>query len=514
MATPAAPLSLIAADPPGARSDTAAPAARTRGLLTSVAVLVIALALALAFVITRRGPWFDEFFTLYVTSRGEGFVTALTAHWLPDNHPPLYYALVDLTGWLGPTVEARRWVNGLIGLVALGGGIAAARSGSPRLRFLAALYFAGLAAQPMLVIYAAELRSYFLSLTAVAVLVLALVREYLEPGQGGRWARLPLWVGAAVAFNTHIATTLITGAMIGSFLLVALLRRRLDFVRTVLPAALPGGLLFLAVTAVQAQQWEANTRVFWIAPGLVAARWAIEMTFLAACKANPVLLAGGLAGLTLMALTAWRGQARPALACVAALGLTAALSLAAILAIHLAMRPFVIGRYLIALVPVLAMVLALGLAELAGDRPARRSAVMVLAVAASLVALWGNARETVTRRSWTGTSTAIAEEVRRCRGTVVHQDPVWNAELTALPPADNRAVPPFAYALMAKRHGFTIEPSASRRVSRSCPTVFWTEHSPAPTPSAFLARLRATGYPFSGVSIRVIEDGWLGYGLR
>jgi len=474
----------------------------------AMALLLAALALAGLWAIAHRGPWYDEFFALYVTSRPGSFATALTRHWLADNHPPLYYALVDLTRWLGDQVEQRRLVNALIGAAALAGGWAVARAASPRFRLLAALYLAGLAAQPLLLLHVAELRSYFLSLAAVGLLVLALVRAWLEPGQPGRGGRLALWLAALAALNTHIATTLIAGALLAAFTAIALLRRRRDFLRAILPPALASALVFVAVTAIQLPHWEANTRAFWIKPGLSAARWAIENVLVACLAANPVLLAGGTLGAALLLWRLLRRQRSPEADCLLALGLGVAGALAGVLAIHL-VRPFVVDRYLVGLAPPIAMSLALGLASLVRRRPVWSGLAVVAAVLAALFALHANALMTAARPSWSGTAAQIAEEVRRCPGTVVHHDPLWNAPVAALPPAENREVLPFAYTTMAARHQFTLEPVTSRRLAAECPTLLWTEHAHAPTEPELLARLQATGFAVSRVTITRIGDGWI-----
>lgn len=484
--------------------------ASDRAIRLAMAVLLAALALAGLWSIAHRGPWYDEFFTLYVTSRRESFTQALTRHWLADNHPPLYYALVDLTRWLGDQVEQRRMVNALIGALALAAGWALARTGSPRFRLLAAFYLAGLAAQPLLLLHLAELRSYFLSLAAVGLLVLALARFWLEPRDAGRGGRLALWSAALVALNTHIATTLIAGALLAAFTASALLRRRTHFLRAVLPPAVVSALVFLAVTAIQFPRWEANTRAFWIKPGLAAARWAIENVLVACLAANPVLLAGGAAGIALLLWRLLRREPSPEGDGILALGLGLAGAIVAVVAIHL-VRPFVVDRYLVGLAPPISMALALGLAALAGKRPVWSAAALAATVLAALFALHANALRTAARPSWSGTASRIAQEVHRCPAAVVHHDPLWNAEVAALPPAENRQVLPFAYATMAARHHFALEPETSRRVATGCPTLFWTEHARAPTEPALLARLHATGFAVPRVTIVRVGDGWIGY---
>ena len=97
----------------------------------------------------------------------------------------------------------------------------------------------------------------------------------------------------------------------------------------------------------------------------------------------------------------------------------------------------------------------------------------------------------------------------------VHIAPArWNADLLALAPADNAAVVPFAYQTMAARYGFAIEPATSRRVSATCPTLFWAEQGQRHVSSAadILRDVRGDGFAVSILTVRRIGDGWIAEG--
>lgn len=529
----------------GAASRPATPPASAPSLtqtILTLAVIVLltgALLAAQIHAMAARGPWYDEFYTFYVTSRQFGWPEALSRHWLADNHPPLFYALSRATDWLGDTIEARRRVNLLAEVAAFAVAALALRRAGTRHLPLAAGFLAFLVAQGPAIVSAAELRSYFVSFAASALTVLLLTTRWLDgpfhardlgsdrPSSGrprpdsprpDRRHQAALVAVLLVAFNTHIATSLICGATLALFIAAALLRRDLAQARALLWPGLVAGGILVAITAAQLPLWEANTRAFWIAPGFGPARWAIEMALIRALTANLLLTACGALGLLLLAAdTLRRRQADRSLEAAVILGAGAAAALALALAIHLAWRPFIIERYLTALLPVLGIILALGCARvlrlagrLAGSGAA---AVLLLAIAAlSLVTLVDHTRATIAKTTWAGTAAPIGAAAARCPDTAVHINPArWNADLVALAPADNAAVVPFAYRTMAARHGFTIEPAGSRRVSPTCPTLFWAEQGQRhrATAAEILRDVQTDGFPLHEIRVRRIGDGWV-----
>ena len=72
-------------------------------------VVFVALVHAMTVAMQLRGPWYDEFYTLYVARPGS---LALRLSPLAGGQSsPLFYALARATTWLGTTVEERRAVN-------------------------------------------------------------------------------------------------------------------------------------------------------------------------------------------------------------------------------------------------------------------------------------------------------------------------------------------------------------------------------------------------------------------
>ncbi|MEQ1543043.1 MAG: hypothetical protein ABL926_12385 [Novosphingobium sp.] len=275
----------------------------------------------------------------------------------------------------------------------------------------------------------AELRSYFLSLCAASVAVIAVTVGWLEGSLPSHGQRAVLWIALLIGFNLHILTSLVIGALLLPFLILAWLRGRRALFRQMLTPAVVGGSVFLAVSMVQMPMWQANTTRFWIPAGADAARWAIDYAVLRAAEANWLALIAGVAGAALLLLGDLRARRpSPALECMAVLGAGIALSTALLIGLHL-LRPVVTERYLTALIPAVAMGIAVGACAAMRALPARLGNALVLGASALTVwSLVGNANRTAERKSWEGTSAKLEQLVRQCPDSPVHIDPpFWNA---------------------------------------------------------------------------------------
>jgi hypothetical protein len=477
---------------------------------SALAVSLVFLA-ALTSAILQRGPWYDEFFTFYVTQPRFGWGEALHRHWLTDNHPPLYYALVRATAWLGDAVEPRRFVNLLICLGGMAGLLALARR-APQWRVTLALFAIGAMACLDAVFYGAELRSNFLAYVAAVLATAGLVTmespsSAVPSRAGGFW----LWAILATAFNTHLVATILTGsiaiAFVGGHLLNRDWRRAGRLVAICALATLP----LIVTLAIQIPLIMANTQVFWIPAGLTAARWAMQWEIELTLKADVALTLAGLVGTGILA---WRNRhallANPGLRLILLLALGECLGMAVLLGLHM-WRPIIIARYLVAMAPPILMALAIGANALC-DRLGRRGQIALFILVALVAAgsIHGNWKYTIVAPTWNRSARAIAGIVGNCPGTVVHADLHWNAPVMDLPPADNRQVVPMAYMRTARTFGFNLEPENSRRMSTSCPTVFWVEHhSDAVPAAAVMASLRDRGFAIGSGELRRIGHGWI-----
>ncbi|HUD30376.1 MAG TPA: hypothetical protein VMQ93_16020 [Novosphingobium sp.] len=477
-----------------------------RGITPATLLL---LAAALVWACLSRGPWYDELYTQFVTRPAVPWLTALKGSWLADNHPPLYYMLARASAWLGP-IPHHRLLNLAMGALAVAGCAAIVRD-VPRLAAAAMALALGLAANEWTLLAGSELRSYFLSLCAGAVLALSLCALRLTGTTGSGARRATYWGTALVGFNTHIVSSLTCAALVAPFLAAALWRRDWREARAIAAPPLVAGLLLLAVTAIQLPTWLANTSVFWIEPGFSSARWSVELVVLHTLAANRVLLAGALAGAGLMARDVLRRQSSAEGGALCLLGLGAAIAMIGLVALHM-LRPMLIEKYLMVLIAAIAMGIALGFGRLLDSLgPRLRLLVLAAAFAATVMATVHNAKAAVDSPSWFGTGRLVAAEVARCPGTVVHVDPIWNADVIAMMPRDNARTVPFAYRYVANALGFRLARAGSREMARTCPTIFWAEHDSTERWDVprVTARLRERDMPVEGLRFRRVGKGWI-----
>ncbi|WP_353229363.1 hypothetical protein [Novosphingobium sp.] len=489
-----------------------APTIRRIGAITLIMLFTAAAVLA----IIRRGPWYDEFYTFYLVRPGTP-LSLLWPAWLRDNHPPLFYALAwlwaRLLGWCGlsATVEAGRTIN--LALLALTVGLMAmiARHDAWFKR-LGWYYGVALAAMFPALDQIDQLRSYFLSF-ALTALVLPLLVHHIRCVRPSSRQSLALGGMLTLAFSVHLVTTVvIAGLVAGVIILLTLARRRADAARLTQIAVL-AAIPFAISTAMQLTTLVANTQTFWIPPGFNGGRWAIETELAGALGANLVLDLIALAGLgvTLVSATRRDAQAQTTMMVIIALTGGLMLALAMLVAVHLH-RPLLITRYLVAVDPVVAFVLALGACRLARRLPAPAVIASDLAVlAAAALAIHANLDRTLHQPSWDGTGRVIAALVQSCPDTRVYPNMDWNANPRNFPPHDNHEVVPFAYGYVAQRLGFSLALPGSHDLSHRCPTLFWTEHANDQHPDAqtVIGRLRSAGYPIGSGRMMRIGHGWI-----
>lgn len=472
-----------------------------------LAIVIVSLVAAMSWAMRLRGPWYDEFYTLYVT-RPDIPLSHAFDRWLADNHPPLFYALVRATARLGSTVEERRVVNLIL---FAGTAIQLAWWLIPqRLRRTGWVFAIALASAWPAIDRATELRSNYLAFAATAVAVAALIGF----DRGHRAHRRAEWVmltlALLVAFNVHLATSMIVGGLVAAMVLRRFVARDWRAASRLFGAATLAAIPMLLHLGLSFGRIEANTRSFWIQGGFNSARWAIQTEIVRNLSANPpiTILAG--IGFGMLAYRSWRDRrlvTHADLAGTLALGLV--LGCAAMIAIHL-WRPFIIDRYLVALHPPLAMILALGAAALLDHvRPWFAVVLAALMTFSAVTAIHLNLGRTLARPSWYGTGQAIATIRRNCPTTSVHVDLNGNRPVLISPPSENRAVLPFAYHTVAAHFSFPLAAAGDRTMPRDCPTLFWTEHvaGESVTTEGLVSPLRAAGFPIGRAQLMRIGDG-------
>jgi hypothetical protein len=244
-------------------------ASETEFLSTRSLIITYGLALmpALVGAAIYRGPWMDEFWSLWLSGGGSPSVDVQT-RWLEDVHPPLYSALFY---WIFHAIKLDIRVSRLLNIVPLVLFFLATvyfSSKDRRDRNYYVLFFVATSSCPLFVKHFSEFRSYFTGLCAVAILLSAL--RYMcsiSDDTSGRksfaeWAILTLALIACL--NIHYITALFTAITGTAFGLRLLLRGNKAFFLKIAVIGIIGALPLVAFFSIQASYLASASTSFWI----------------------------------------------------------------------------------------------------------------------------------------------------------------------------------------------------------------------------------------------------------
>ena len=362
-----------------------APRETVTGRLLLLPPLVIAL-LGGWLVSHRYGFWFDELYTAEVGPlplrrlvealvRGEGTIDYLRD--APPSYNAPYYAVVRL--WLaltpfGPDELGLR----MLSLVAAVGAVAVFTRAVARLADRRTALIAGLilAANPFVVAYAGEARSYALALLATALAALGLAR-WLD---GEPRALLLYGVAAGAAGRAHWLALLVPAA----FAVAALILRRrqaVPVVATTVVAALPA----LAIVGIALANGVGGSGAEWIRDvGL-----AVPTRLLRSWTGGHLALLTAMSAAVVAGAVGGRGNVRVVALCWVGLPVTA-------VTVAELVHPVYVDRYLLPAVVGLAVLAALGVARCPPRwLPFAVAALLVASVTATVSNLGQGPREDV-----------------------------------------------------------------------------------------------------------------------
>lgn len=431
---------------------------------------VVATAITAAIAVSLlRGVWLDEGYTLWFTGHDVGFARALHDRWMRDAHPPLYYAWV----WLwrpvaGDAISTLRLVNlGALLLPALTWWAACSvPEKDARFHRLFAML---VVSSPFFVLYAAELRSYFLMYIWAAALV-AQTKLLLEAGDTPPARLIAVTVGTALLlFNVHYLGGLIAGVVLALLVLDGVIRRRWRVA------------VWLVATGVTGVVTVAGTAAYYLAHAAPGTGHDIDMA--SAIKAIAGFLALAIVSAPVAMVVALRAALPPRAAVwrerfvVGAVAATMLL-LVGFLAYNVAQHNL-LARYVIGLVPVVLGVIAAfaarGCERWRWGEPAVAVAALVGILASAAYGLWN--------RRWETNAPAIAKIVSDCPTTrvlAISAIPFMQASSPVHGIPGVRDAFRLTYRSAAARYGFTpevIEKTDGRRTMRTaCPTILWVEH--------------------------------------
>lgn len=451
----------------------AEPDAPSPGRLFALGGVVLVLgAMAAIYLGYGKGPWFDEYWSLYAADHDIPLGELVRRRWLGDIHPPLFSVLLWLMRAIGDLdIRLFRLLN-VAGYGAAALTLAFTGRRHPSLRpFLFTMVLLTVGTSYFLA-QAVELRAASL-LIAANLVVVTTFRLWLSP-EGDR-ATVGTWIAYAtatvVALNLHYVGTLIGAVMQGVLVLAVVYRRRW---RAAAGAAAIVALALVPLVGWYVAQHQLIARTsahFWVQSSTRDAIRQVALLGWSVITAN-VLVA------VLAVRRAWRHRSLAVsppsdrsfvLAVMVGLAVTIA-----VLLVANQHRPLLLPRYLSALVP---FALAL-LAALASEDMVRRRSTAFAAVGVAAATLAMHVLRTPLEPDWDGSSRLIAQAAARCPDTAVHTLFYWQADPSHIQQlADEPTAIAHFYGKAARDWGFQVEPMGGRRRSATCPTVVWVEHN-------------------------------------
>ena len=442
------------------------------GVWAALAVGLASVAIALAAALTR-GPWIDEFWTLFATDPSLTLGDEIRTRWLTDVHPPLSFLLSrGAAEMLGGNIDVLRLQNLPALLLLVGFFLYADRQWRGSRRFVM-IYGVLVFSSYFSTGYFAEFRSYYWQFVASVCLFgcgYALLREDLVGG-AREWVTAGgvLLCSALALVNLHFIAALLTAITLGGMAAIAMLQRRTRLALEFCGIGIVAGLPLAATLWVQAPYlMGASGKAFWITTG------PLEATgILAGSVAKGIGLS--VAACALATWAVWSGQVRRRADLLIGIGfISIAVTGAALLLAINSFRPVVVDRYLL----VCSAAICCGLAILCQDIAfSLRYAFMAILINAALfLGIAGN--KLVGEARWNASAAAIGAQVAACPSTDV------TAFAYPFPGTlkNEDAVFTMGYRYLARRYGFTVhvaEPGqAAPKPGSGCPTLIWTEHVP------------------------------------
>ena len=464
----------------GDKADSDAPVRLASTIAIATVILV-----CLVFVVWRRGLWYDEVWTLFMTRADRLPGESLTDRWLQDLHPPLFYALGWLTKALTSNdVHLARVLNA-IPLAADALLFLAIGRRHPRSRPFLTLFALLLATSPLFIRYFAEDRSYFTQYCAMAGIMAILYRVVAIGGVSTRSDRfLAIMVAAQIllAFNLHYYGAAFSAVLVGVAIVLLWFGGHRRWASWIAAAALVGGLILVATFIIQRSHMMAATQGFWAKASLLQAAGYFAVMLGGSAAVNLAAIAAG-------SLAVWRGRSQ-ALGTAPFIRLAGTMLAAALVTslLLVATTSASSPRYLMIVVPI-GIALVAACASCLDDQRFWR-AILVNALLALTASTWWFSRAA----NWDAGANLVAAQVAACSDTKVHILPWYEVDTNhgALLPSEADVIW-FGHGLLASQRDFAVEPRSSRAISPICPTLIWLEHhfglQPTPAKAAALIGL-------------------------
>jgi hypothetical protein len=221
----------------------------------------------LIFAAVQRGPWLDEFWSLWLTESNIPLETILRTRWLEDVHPPMFSALLYAMSKLIPVDLVSGRLFNLLPLLLSAGLFIYIYSIDKGMRRYIVVFSMLITSSYFFIRCFAEFRSYFLGICAFSVLIV-LLRKINIDMLFGKVPRTMLWVSFTISvflcLNVHYITALFTSIAVGAFGIYCLLKGKVHYFIALLFIGIISSAPLVAFAASQYAFLQKTSGSFWI----------------------------------------------------------------------------------------------------------------------------------------------------------------------------------------------------------------------------------------------------------
>jgi len=440
----------------------------------------------------QRGPWLDEFWTLWLSKHDVPLTAAVRERWLIDVHPPFFTGVNWLVQtWAGDSILARRLMNFLPLVASLLLTTALCRRYPNNRNYIIICAFM-IVTSPVFSYNITEIRSYFTQICCMTSLIIclyamvtlsrdALIRDH-------RFLAASLFLLILLALNIHYVTTVVAASIVATSGLCMLARRQWNWFFLLLAAGLVASVPLVAWFITQTSFLDQISGTFWIevsfpiAVKTLIAQIVKSFGFNLAVLVSLAILFGsllqmrGTGGVTADRVRAeidppgvGAGHTLFVIAMIAGLACAAVL----LLAVNIRHPHLFVARYLSSIALTTIAIVAALIVNVVRQRRILFTLLLLNGALIYGVTVISHALD----RGWDSAASLIQAQKNQCSSSQV-----FAAEYPTNYVVPNQdQVIDWAYHLEAARYGFPVQVLTSRTPQdiaqgERCPTILWIDH--------------------------------------
>jgi hypothetical protein len=425
-----------------------------------------------------RGPWLDEFWSLFFITNEKTLHDSFWRHWITDANPPLFsFINFSINKILTISVIEGRLFN-FIPLAFAGVYLSALWLVSNRQRGFIFIFSISISYCYYTIFYFVEFRSYFSGMVFFAILLVCLTR-LSQDDPLSRWDCILTWAGLIISLGVCLNIHYVTAVMatitvaISAFDQLARGKTRIFLAFALIGVSLASPLIIFAI--VQKSFIEQVTSNYWITTTTSDALWIIIRLIAKTVIGNFVLFAAAGLFFAIYFLSIRRQkqekQQIPAIEIrQAILWMASSLSGATVMLIINFNVPVIQERYMLPLA-----VLALASASIvAANITVGKKFLVGLLMANGFITVAAAGYYVGSKKHWNASAALINTHISICPGSRIFPvmlDPIYTD--------DDHAQRQAAFQEMAKKWRFQIQnlnSNATPALHKPCPDLLWVEH--------------------------------------